>query len=73
MPTYEYECSSCRHSFELSQHMSDAPIEACPECGGRLRKVFHTFGMSVKSGRPQTGQSPCAEGGCPFAAQCGRS
>ena len=32
MPTYEYECSHCDHSFELFQSMSDAVKKKCPEC-----------------------------------------
>lgn len=30
MPTYEYECSGCKRSFEVEQKMSDPPIQKCP-------------------------------------------
>ena len=33
MPTYEYECDACGHSFELLQSMSDKKLKKCPECG----------------------------------------
>ena len=33
MPTYDYECKSCGHAFELFQQMSDAVKRKCPECG----------------------------------------
>lgn len=33
MPTYEYECESCGHSFEEFQYMSDKPLRKCPQCG----------------------------------------
>lgn len=69
MPTYEYECSSCAERFELRQHMTDAPVEKCPECGGPVRKVFQPFGISVRSGGASKA-SPCSDGGCPFAGQC---
>ena len=36
MPTYEYECLSCGHHYELFQRMSDKPKRKCPKCG-RLR------------------------------------
>ena len=26
MPTYEYQCQKCGHSFELLQKMSDKPV-----------------------------------------------
>lgn len=33
MPTYEYRCSACGHTFERFQKMSDDPVRRCPECG----------------------------------------
>ncbi len=30
MPTYEYECSKCRKSFEYFQSMKDSPLTTCP-------------------------------------------
>jgi putative FmdB family regulatory protein len=33
MPTYEYECETCHHHFEIFQNMSDAKLSTCPECG----------------------------------------
>ncbi|MDR1536137.1 MAG: zinc ribbon domain-containing protein [Planctomycetota bacterium] len=32
MPTYEYECGNCGHSFEEFQYMSDKPLRKCPKC-----------------------------------------
>lgn len=32
MPIYEYQCSSCHHTFDLIQKMSDEPVKICPEC-----------------------------------------
>ncbi len=32
MPTYEYECEACGHSFEEFQYMSDKPLKKCPKC-----------------------------------------
>ncbi len=31
MPTYEYECTKCRKTFELFQSMKDAPLTTCPK------------------------------------------
>lgn len=33
MPTYQYECSSCDHTFEAFQSMMDQKLKKCPECG----------------------------------------
>ena len=49
MPLREYECDACGHRFEVIQKMSDPPLEACPKCGGALRKLqaapaFHLKG-----------------------------
>ncbi|TLD41296.1 MAG: hypothetical protein JETT_2450 [Candidatus Jettenia ecosi] len=33
MPTYDYRCSECDHSFELFQHITERPIKDCPACG----------------------------------------
>lgn len=48
MPTYEYECEACHHTFELTQRFTDPPPKACPRCQGRVRKVFHPVGIIFK-------------------------
>jgi len=49
MPTYEYECKSCSHSFEVFQSMSDPPLKECPECGGEVRRlIFGGTGVIFK-------------------------
>jgi putative FmdB family regulatory protein len=40
MPTYEYRCRRCGHTFEIVQSMKDDPLKVCPVCGGELRKIF---------------------------------
>ena len=41
MPTYEYECNSCQHRFELFQSITASPKRKCPECGRRtLRRLI---------------------------------
>jgi putative FmdB family regulatory protein len=49
MPTYEYECKSCGHGFEVFQNISDAPIKECPECGKEVRRlIFGGAGVIFK-------------------------
>jgi putative FmdB family regulatory protein len=31
MPTYEYFCEKCGHSFELFQSMTASPLTVCPQ------------------------------------------
>ncbi len=40
MPTYDYECKDCGHTFEHFQSMSEDPLKICPECGGVLRRLI---------------------------------
>jgi putative FmdB family regulatory protein len=48
MPTYEYVCRACGHSFDIVQAMRDEALTRCPECGGELRKVFAPPAISFK-------------------------
>jgi putative FmdB family regulatory protein len=49
MPTYEYECQECGHRFEEFQRMSDEPIQKCPKCGGKVKRLIGTgAGMIFK-------------------------
>lgn len=48
MPTYDYRCKDCGHSFEIHQSFSDDALTECPQCGGNLRKVFGNVGISFK-------------------------
>ncbi|MDR2393067.1 MAG: zinc ribbon domain-containing protein [Treponema sp.] len=41
MPTYEYECKSCGHTFDAFQRMSEAPLTICPQCGQALRRLIN--------------------------------
>ena len=40
MPTYDYECSECKHRFEMFQSMKDDPMEKCLKCGGKVKKII---------------------------------
>jgi putative FmdB family regulatory protein len=41
MPTYEYECTKCSHTFEAFQSMSDKPISKCPKCKNSVKRLIH--------------------------------
>jgi putative FmdB family regulatory protein len=40
MPTYEYECRTCKHRFEEFQSITEEPIKKCPKCGKAVRRLF---------------------------------
>jgi putative FmdB family regulatory protein len=48
MPTYEYACKDCKEHVEVVQSFKDEPLTICPSCGGPLRKVFGSIGISFK-------------------------
>jgi putative FmdB family regulatory protein len=48
VPTYQYSCTDCGHFFEAVQSFSDDSLTVCPECEGRLRKVFNAVGVVFK-------------------------
>ena len=48
MPTYQYACTECDHRFDAVQSFSDPSLTVCPECGGKLRKVFSSVGIVFK-------------------------
>ncbi|MFC0547211.1 FmdB family zinc ribbon protein [Kutzneria chonburiensis] len=48
MPTYQYACTACGHRFDAVQSFSDSALSECPECGGKLRKLFGSVGVVFK-------------------------
>lgn len=48
MPTYQYSCTECGHFLEAVQKFTDDALTDCPECDGRLRKVFNAVGVVFK-------------------------
>lgn len=51
MPTYDYECDACGHTFELYQGINDSKKKKCPECGKlKLRRLLGTGAAVVFKG-----------------------
>jgi putative FmdB family regulatory protein len=63
MPTYDYQCQSCEHHFELVMKMSEYDTKMkppCPECGAEEQSIrvfsppminFSGDGWSTKNSR----------------------
>jgi len=51
MPTYEYECEACGHTFEKFQSIKARPLKTCPSCGKRkVRRLLGTGGAVIFKG-----------------------
>ena len=48
VPTYQYACTDCGHRFEAVQAFTDDSLTTCPECAGKLRKVYGSVGVVFK-------------------------
>ena len=47
MPTYDYQCQSCGHEWELFQSMNDSPVKSCPKCKKRKAKRLMGLGAGL--------------------------
>ena len=78
MPTYEYECLSCKHKFEVLQSIKAKPITKCPKCSKKVRKLISSTGGFIfkgagfyatdykKANKPSENTNPVS---CPKAKQ----
>jgi putative FmdB family regulatory protein len=48
VPTYQYACTECGEQLEAVQSFSDPALTECPNCQGKLRKVFNSVGIVFK-------------------------
>jgi len=48
VPTYQYACTDCDHAFEQVQSFTEDSLTTCPQCEGRLRKIFNAVGVVFK-------------------------
>ncbi|TVR31466.1 MAG: zinc ribbon domain-containing protein [Spirochaetaceae bacterium] len=63
MPTYDYECRACGHSFDVFQSMSDEALSVCPACqkkqlrrliGGGVGVIFKGSGFYINDSRSKS-------------------
>jgi len=66
MPLYEYRCEECGLRFEVRQKFSDAPVEGCRQCGGKVKKLISQTAFALKGGGwYQQGYSQSGDGSKP--------
>ncbi len=73
MPTYQYSCTECGHFFEIVQSFSEDSLTVCPECEGRLRKVFNAVGVVFKGSGFYRNDSRAAQSSADPAAKTASS
>ncbi len=74
MPTYQYACTACDHRFDAVQSFSDASLTECPECGGKLRKLYGSVGVVFKgSGFYRTDSRSESKAAAPAASSSDKS
>lgn len=74
MPTYDYECAHCGYRFELSQNITAKPLDKCPKCHKKVKRligsgsgiIFKGSGFYATDYRKKTkpGTCPRAKEGC---------
>lgn len=47
MPTYDYRCDACGHTFEEFQRMSEEPLQKCPQCKKKKLKRLIGTGAAI--------------------------
>src|SRR5215207_7656534 len=51
MPTYDYKCNGCGHTFEELQSFSEPPLAKCPACKkNKLERLFGGGGAIIFKG-----------------------
>ena len=51
MPTYDYECQSCGHTFETSQRITEKALTDCPTCNQpKLQRLITAAAFHLKGG-----------------------
>jgi putative FmdB family regulatory protein len=47
MPIYEYRCEHCG-DFEESQRITDPPLQRCPKCRRKVRRLISSTSFQLK-------------------------
>jgi putative FmdB family regulatory protein len=48
VPLYEYQCTSCAAVTDVRHGFNETTNEACPACGGVLKRLFNPAGIVFK-------------------------
>jgi putative FmdB family regulatory protein len=48
MPAYDFRCTSCSHTFEITRPLGSSEAPDCPACGEPTKRVFTPVGVHFK-------------------------
>ena len=48
VPIYEYQCTNCGRTVEAMQRITDEPLQKCPSCKGKLRRLISLTSFQLK-------------------------
>ena len=48
MPAYDYRCTECESTFEVTRAITDVSDVMCPACGTAAKRVFSPVGVVFK-------------------------
>lgn len=48
MPIYVYSCDKCEENKEIQRGMSDPELDKCPDCGGKITRVYTPTGIQFR-------------------------
>lgn len=79
MPTYEYQCTKCHHTYEAFQKITDKHLEKCPKCGQKVKRLISSgsgiifkgsgfYATDYKKSKPPLAK-PQAPASCPHAKE----
>jgi len=64
VPIYDYRCDHCGHAFSAVQSYKDQPLEKCPKCGKKPRRLIGSPAIVFKgSGWYKTDSRPAEKSG----------
>ena len=60
MPTYDYKCDECGHTFEKMQLITAKPLKKCPKCKkNKLKRLIGGgTGIIFRNTNPYEGKVP---------------
>jgi len=48
MPAYDYRCTGCEATFEVTRSIKDTSVQVCPDCGAQAKRLFTPVGIHFK-------------------------
>ncbi len=63
MPIYEYQCEKCGTVTDIKHGFKETTSEACPKCGGTLKRLFNAAGIVFKGSGFYVNDSRKSSGG----------